>query len=102
MYPLQTKTLLPPLLILRQEKADLEKRLQEVEAEKAVLVANAKERDSMLDYFSRKWKIEDFISPEQIQSWELEIDRLIQEKNEMVKAHKEEIRGLKRKRRLED
>ncbi|XP_058783707.1 uncharacterized protein LOC131658427 [Vicia villosa] len=57
---------------LRQEKADLEKRLQEVEAEKA------------------------------IQSWEREIDRLIQEKNEMVKAHKEEIRGLKRKRRLED
>ncbi|XP_058733231.1 uncharacterized protein LOC131604832 [Vicia villosa] len=53
---------------LRQEKADLEKRLQEVEAEKAVLVV--KERDSMLDYFSRKWKIEDFISADQIQSWE--------------------------------
>ncbi|XP_058745860.1 uncharacterized protein LOC131618710 [Vicia villosa] len=87
---------------LRQEKAELEKRLQEVEAEKAVLVANAKERDSMLDYFSRKWKIEDFISPDQIQSWEREIDRLVQEKNEMIKAHKEEIRGLKRKRRLED
>ncbi|XP_058745848.1 uncharacterized protein LOC131618697 [Vicia villosa] len=77
-------------------------RLQEVEAEKAVLVANAKERDSMLDYFSRKWNIEDFISPDQIQSWEREIDRLVQEKNEMVKAHKEEIKGLKRKRRLED
>ncbi|XP_058784821.1 uncharacterized protein LOC131659681 [Vicia villosa] len=66
---------------LRQEKADLEKRLQEVEAEKA---------------------IEDFISPDQIQSWERETDRLVQEKNEMVKAHKEEIRGLKRKLRLEE
>jgi len=100
--PAPNEDLAATIAHLRQEKADLEKRLQEVEAEKAVLVANAKERDSMLDYFSRKWKIEDFISPEQIQSWELEIDRLIQEKNEMVKAHKEEIRGLKRKRRLED
>ncbi|XP_058725916.1 uncharacterized protein LOC131597224 [Vicia villosa] len=87
---------------LRQEKADLEIRLREVEAEKAVLVADAKERGGMLDYFSRKWKIEDFISPDQIHSWEQEIDRLVQERNEMIKAHKEEIRGLKRKQRLED
>ncbi|XP_058754441.1 uncharacterized protein LOC131627618 [Vicia villosa] len=87
---------------LRREKADLEKRLREVEAEKIVLVADAKERYGMLDYFSRKWKIEDFVSPDQIQSWEQEIDRLVQERNEMIKAHKEEIRSLKRKRRLED
>ncbi|XP_058764288.1 uncharacterized protein LOC131637701 [Vicia villosa] len=87
---------------LRREKADLEKRLREVEAEKAVLVADAKERDGMLDYFSRKWKIEDFVSPGQIQSCEQEIDRLVQERNEMIKAHKEEIRSLKRKHRLED
>ncbi|XP_058742194.1 uncharacterized protein LOC131614696 [Vicia villosa] len=87
---------------LRREKADLESRLQKIEAEKAVLVADAKERDSMLDYFSRKWKIEDFVSPDQIQSWEREIDRLVQERNEMIKAHKEEIRILKRKRRAGD
>ncbi|XP_058784963.1 uncharacterized protein LOC131659857 [Vicia villosa] len=87
---------------LRREKADLESRLQKVEAEKAVLVADAKERDGMLDYFSRKWKIEDFVSPDQIQSWEQDFDRLVQERNEMIKAHKEEIRILKRKRRLGD
>ncbi|XP_058761338.1 uncharacterized protein LOC131634730 [Vicia villosa] len=87
---------------LRREKPDLESRLQKIEAEKAVLVADAKERDSMLDYFSRKWKIEDFVSPDQIQSWEREIDRLVQERNEMIKAHKEEIRILKRKRRAGD
>ncbi|XP_058722424.1 uncharacterized protein LOC131594338 [Vicia villosa] len=51
---------------LRREKDDLEKRLREVEAEKVVLVADAKERDGMLDHFSRKWKIEDFVSPKQI------------------------------------
>ncbi|XP_058726189.1 uncharacterized protein LOC131597512 [Vicia villosa] len=87
---------------LRREKDDLERRPRDVEAKKAVLVANAKERDSMLDFFSRKWKIEDFVSPDQIQSWEQEIDRLVQERNEMMKAHKEEIRSLGRKHGLED
>ncbi|XP_058725899.1 uncharacterized protein LOC131597206 [Vicia villosa] len=100
--PAPNEDLAATIACLRQEKADLEKRLHKVEEEKAIMAANAKERDSMLDYFSRKWKIEDFISPDQIQSWEQEIDRLVQERNKMIKAHKEEIRSLKRKRRLED
>ncbi|XP_058760493.1 uncharacterized protein LOC131633829 [Vicia villosa] len=100
--PAPNEDLAATIACLRQEKADLEKRLHKVEEEKAIMAANAKERDSMLDYFSRKWKIEDFISPDQIQSWEQEIDRLVQERNEMIKAHKEEIRSLKRKRQLED
>ncbi|XP_058758165.1 uncharacterized protein LOC131631387 [Vicia villosa] len=100
--PAPNEDLAATVASLRREKADLESRLHRVEAEKAVLVADAKERDGMLDYFSRKWKIEDFVSPDQIQSWEREIDRLVQERNEMIKAHKEEIRSLKRKRRLED
>ncbi|XP_058761351.1 uncharacterized protein LOC131634744 [Vicia villosa] len=100
--PAPDEDLTATVACLRQEKVDLEKCLREVEAEKVVLVADAKERDDMLDYFSRKWKIEDFISPDQIHSWEQEIDRLVQERNKMIKAHKEEIRSLKRKRRLED
>ncbi|XP_058776346.1 uncharacterized protein LOC131650658 [Vicia villosa] len=100
--PAPNEDLAATVASLRREKADLERRLHKVEAEKAVLVADAKERDGMLDYFSRKWKIEDFVSPDQIQSWEREIDRLVQERNKMIKAHKEEIRSLKRKRRLED
>ncbi|XP_058774759.1 uncharacterized protein LOC131649029 [Vicia villosa] len=100
--PAPNEDLAATVASLRREKADLEKRLREVEAEKAVLVADAKERDGMLDYFSYKWKIEDFVSPDQIQSWEQEIDRLVQERNEMIKGHKEEIRSLKRKGRLED
>ncbi|XP_058765017.1 uncharacterized protein LOC131638476 [Vicia villosa] len=100
--PAPNEDLAATIASLRREKDDLERRLRDVEAEKAVLVANAKERDSMLDYFSRKWKIEDFVSPDQIQSWEQEINRLVQERNEMIKMHKEEIKSLKRKRRLED
>ncbi|XP_058775613.1 uncharacterized protein LOC131649886 [Vicia villosa] len=100
--PAPNEDLAATIASLRRENADLEKRLREVEAEKAVLVADAKERDSMLDYFSRKWKIEDFVSPDQIQSWEQEIDRLLQERNKMIKAHKEEIISLKRKRRREN
>ncbi|XP_058725045.1 uncharacterized protein LOC131596414 [Vicia villosa] len=76
--PAPDEDLAATVACLRREKSDLEKRLREVEAEKAVLVADAKERDGMLDYFSRKWKIEDFISPDQIHSWEQEIDRLVQ------------------------
>ncbi|XP_058733069.1 uncharacterized protein LOC131604656 [Vicia villosa] len=72
--PAPDEDLATTVACLRQEKADLEKRLREVEAEKAVLVGDAKERDGMLDYFSRKWKIEDFISPDQIHSWEQEIE----------------------------
>ncbi|XP_058784320.1 uncharacterized protein LOC131659099 [Vicia villosa] len=86
--PAPNEDLAATVASLRREKADLEKRLREVEAEKAVLVADAKERDGMLDYFSRKWKIEDFVSPDQIQSWEQEIDRLVQERNDMIKAPK--------------
>ncbi|XP_058783281.1 uncharacterized protein LOC131657954 [Vicia villosa] len=100
--PAPNEDLAATIACLRQEKADLENRLHKIEEEKAIMAANAKERDSMLDYFSRKWKIEDFISPNQIQSWEQEIDRLVQERNEMIKAHKEEIRSLKRKRRLKE
>ncbi|XP_058774707.1 uncharacterized protein LOC131648983 [Vicia villosa] len=100
--PAPNEDLAATIASLRREKANLEKRLRKVEAEKAMLVADAKDQDGMLDYFSRKWKIEDFVSLDQIQSWELEIDRLVQERNEMIKMHKEEIRSLKRKRRLED
>ncbi|XP_058752432.1 uncharacterized protein LOC131625602 [Vicia villosa] len=87
---------------LKRERDDFERRLREAEAEKEVLIANAKERETLLDYFSRKWKIEDFVSPDQINSWEEEISRLVQEREEMIKAHKEEVRTLKRKRRQED
>ncbi|XP_058733475.1 uncharacterized protein LOC131605095 [Vicia villosa] len=87
---------------LKREREDFERRLLKVEAEKEVLVQDAKERETLLDYFSRKWKIEDFVSPDQINSWENEISRLVQEREEMIKAHKEEVRVLKRKRRQED
>ncbi|XP_058752245.1 uncharacterized protein LOC131625401 [Vicia villosa] len=87
---------------LKREMGDFERRLREAKTEKEVLIANAKEREALLDYFSRKWKIEDFISPDQINSWEQEISRLVQEREEMIKTHKEEVRILKSKRRQED
>ncbi|XP_058746547.1 uncharacterized protein LOC131619475 [Vicia villosa] len=87
---------------LKRERDDYKRRLQKVEAEKEVLIADAKEKEDLLDYFSRKWKIEDFVSPDQINSWEQEISRLVQQQEEMIKAHKEEVRVLKRKRRQED
>ncbi|XP_058726235.1 uncharacterized protein LOC131597561 [Vicia villosa] len=79
---------------LKRERDDFERRLRKVEAEKEVLTQDAKERETLLDYFSRKWKIEDFVSPDQINSWENEISRLVQEREEMIKAHKEEVRVL--------
>ncbi|XP_058781208.1 uncharacterized protein LOC131655337 [Vicia villosa] len=87
---------------LKREMDYYKRRLQEVEAEKEALIANAKEKEVLLDYFSRKWKIEDFVSPDQINLWEQEISRLVQEREEMIKTHKEEVRVLKRKRRQED
>ncbi|XP_058725775.1 uncharacterized protein LOC131597076 [Vicia villosa] len=87
---------------LKRERDDFERRLLKAEAEKEALTQDAKERETLLDYFSRKWKIEDFVSPDQINSWENEISRLVQEREEMIKAHKEEVRVLKRKRRQED
>ncbi|XP_058761308.1 uncharacterized protein LOC131634687 [Vicia villosa] len=87
---------------LKREREDFERRLLKVEAEKEVLIQDAKEKETLLDYFSRKWKIEDFVSPDQINSWENEISRLVQEREEMIKAHKEEVRVLKRRRRQED
>ncbi|XP_058725704.1 uncharacterized protein LOC131596997 [Vicia villosa] len=87
---------------LKRERDDFERRLRKVEAEKEVLTQDAKERETLLDYFSRKWKIEDFVSPDQINSWENEISRLVREREEMIKAHKEEVRVLKRRRRQKD
>ncbi|XP_058768965.1 uncharacterized protein LOC131642763 [Vicia villosa] len=87
---------------LKRERDDFERRLLKAEAEKKVMTQDAKERETLLDYFSRKWKIEDFVSPNQINSWEDEISRLVQEREEMIKAHKEEVRVLKRRRRQED
>ncbi|XP_058747166.1 uncharacterized protein LOC131620172 [Vicia villosa] len=87
---------------LKRERDDFERRLRKVEAEKEVLTQDAKERETLLDYFSRKWKIEVFVFPDQINSWENEISRLVQEREEMIKAHKEEVRVLKRRRRQED
>ncbi|XP_058721983.1 uncharacterized protein LOC131593496 [Vicia villosa] len=87
---------------LKRERDVFERRLRKVEVEKEVLTQDAKERDTLLDYFSHKWKIEDFVSPGQINSWENEISRLVQEREEMIKAHKEEVRVLKRRRRQED
>ncbi|XP_058774830.1 uncharacterized protein LOC131649102 [Vicia villosa] len=52
--PAPNEDLAATIACLRQEKVDLEKRLHKVEEEKAIMAANAKERDSMLDYFSRK------------------------------------------------
>ncbi|XP_058787591.1 uncharacterized protein LOC131661943 [Vicia villosa] len=39
---------------LKREMDDFERRLREAEAEKEVLIANAKEWETLLDYFSRK------------------------------------------------
>ncbi|XP_058751475.1 uncharacterized protein LOC131624537 [Vicia villosa] len=87
---------------LKRERDDYKRRLQNVEAEKEALIADAKEKEVLLDYFSRKWKVEDFVSLDQINSWEQDISRLVQEREEMIKSHKEEVRVLKRKRRQED
>ncbi|XP_058775408.1 uncharacterized protein LOC131649676 [Vicia villosa] len=87
---------------LKRERDDYKRRLQKVEAEKEALIADAKEKEVLLDYFSRKWKVEDFVSLDQINSWEQEISRLVQERGEMIKSHKEEVRVLKRKCRQED
>ncbi|XP_058772380.1 uncharacterized protein LOC131646329 [Vicia villosa] len=87
---------------LKRERDDYKRHLQKVEAEKEALIADAKEKEVLLDYFSRKWKVEDFVSPYQINSWEQEISILVQQREEIIKAHKEEVRVLKRKRRQED
>ncbi|XP_058762008.1 uncharacterized protein LOC131635405 [Vicia villosa] len=87
---------------LKRERDDFERRLREAEVEKEVLIENAKERETLLDYFCQKWKIGDFVSPNQINSWEEEISNIVQEREEMIKAHKEEVKTLKRKRRQED
>ncbi|XP_058742408.1 uncharacterized protein LOC131614888 [Vicia villosa] len=87
---------------LKRERDDYERRLQKAEAEKEALIADVKEKEGLLDYFSRKWKVEDFVPPDQINSWEQEISKLVQEREEMIKSHREEVRILKRKRHLED
>ncbi|XP_058733678.1 uncharacterized protein LOC131605323 [Vicia villosa] len=45
--PAPNEDLAATIACLRQEKADLEKRLREVEEEKAIMAANAKERDRL-------------------------------------------------------
>ncbi|XP_058750390.1 uncharacterized protein LOC131623396 [Vicia villosa] len=47
---------------LKREREDFERRLLKAEAEKEVLIQNATEQETLLDYFSRKWKIEDFFN----------------------------------------
>ncbi|XP_058768972.1 uncharacterized protein LOC131642770 [Vicia villosa] len=52
--PAPNEDLAATIACLRQEKADLEKRLREVEEEKAIMAANAKERDKYFNVILKK------------------------------------------------